>query len=49
MGLAFGGGIKIELGSTALNINLKYSIGLVYVDDADTKNSGFSIMAGISF
>lgn len=49
IGLAFGGGIKVELGSTALNINLKYSFGLMSVDNADTKNSSFSIMAGISF
>jgi hypothetical protein len=46
-GFAFGGGIRFDLGNISMNINLRYSIGMIAADKGQLKNSGFSIMAGL--
>ena len=46
-GITFGGGVSYNLGKIGLNINFRYSIGMLNVDKASLKNSGFSIMLGM--
>jgi hypothetical protein len=46
-GFAYGGGVRFDLGNISMNINLRYSIGMLAADKGQLKNSGFSIMAGL--
>ncbi len=56
IGLALGGGVEIEMGESAMIIEVRYTLGLTTIDEkptvgdaADIKNSVISILAGYRF
>jgi hypothetical protein len=51
IGILFGGGLDIRIGSGALTADVRYNLGLIDVDESDAtlKNRAFQVLLGYSY